>query len=268
MTSPSITFGILSRTSFEQIMNNMFAPPDRLALPLSSPPSAAPPEGVVNPDSAAVTPNRFAFPLPIPDPLPVVVTPSLAISPPPETKKGALNNRERCIATTLEPSQCKNWAKPTLSYCYAHRGLSSTKNVDCPICLEKFANPNDIFLLACAHQLHKECMAQLRTDTCPVCRSCLTNLPKDLNAQIRTRKNQDTTERNEEELQDALHRLGNGMNIFFSPFFMSSRGERTGSPPPQVVWPGILTYPSSISITDIFEDFIVRQNAERSSQPE
>ena len=217
MSSPSITFGLLSRTSFEQMMNNMFA------HPLSTPPSA-PPEGLVNPDSAAVTPNQFALPLPMPAPLPIVENhqlPSLAILPPPETKKDNLNNRERCIATTLESSQCKNWAKPTLSYCYAHRGLSSTKNVDCPICLEKFANPNNIFLLACAHQLHKECLAQLRTDTCPVCRSCLTNLPKDLDAQIRTRKNQDTTERNEEELQDALHRLGNGMNIFFSPFFMS-----------------------------------------------
>ena len=259
MSSPPITFGIISRTSFEQMMNNMFAPP------LSNPPLAAP-RGFVTPSSATASPNQFALPLPIP---PVLGTPSSTSPFPPETKKEDLNHRERCIATTLESSQCKNWAKTTLSYCYAHRGLSSTKNVDCPICLEKFANPNDIFLLACAHQLHKECMAQLRTDTCPVCRSRLTNLPTDLNAQIRTRKNQDTTERNEEELQDALNRLGNGMNVFFSPFFMSSRGERIGrGPSSQVVWPGILSYPSSLSITDIFEDFIVRQNAERTSQPE
>ena len=236
----SLSFGVLSRTSFEQILNNLFtSPPDQLPLP---PPSEAP----------------LGLSLPRP---PVLVNPES--NPPPLLET---THRERCKATTLESSQCRNWAKSTLSYCYTHRGLSSTKNSDCPICLEKFSEPTEIFLLACAHQLHKECMSHLRTDTCPVCRSRLTNLPKDLNTQIHTRKLQDTTERNQEELQDALNRLGNGINIFFNPFLMSSREEDrpTG---PQIVWPALMSYPASISITDIFEDFIVRQNA-GSSRPE
>lgn len=242
MSSPPITFGVLSHTSFEQMINNIFpSPPDRLVPPV--------------PISPFVAPLNF-------------VSPSSAAPSSPETKKEENLIRERCRATTLESSPCKNWAKPTLPYCYAHRGLSSTKNADCPICLEKFTDPNEIFLLACAHQLHKDCMSHLRTDTCPVCRSCLTNLPKDLNVHIRARKNQDMTERNEEELQDALNRLGQGMNVVFSPFLMSSRGERTGRGAPQIVWPAIFSYPSSISMTDIFEDFIVRQNAERSSRSE
>ena len=231
MSSQSITFGVLSRTSFEQMLSNIFPLPQ----------------------------ERRDVPVPGPVPVPGFVGSNSVVPPPPET-----NNRERCNAFTLESSQCKNWAKPTLSYCYTHRGLSSTKNTECPICLEKFSDPQEIFLLACAHQLHKTCMAQLRTNTCPVCRSQLTNLPKDLNAQIQTRKIQDTTERNEEELQDALNRLGQGVNVFFSPFLMASREERTAGP--QILWPALLSsYPSSISMSDIFEDFIVRRNAEISS---
>ena len=229
MSSQSITFGVLSRTSFEQMFSNIFTLPQ----------------------------ERHAAPLPVPTPF---VGPRSLAPPPPETKEPT-NNRERCNAVTLESSRCKNWAKPTLSYCYTHRGLSSTKNTECPICLEKFLDPQEIFLLACAHQLHKACMAQLRTDTCPVCRGRLTNLPKDLNAQIRTRKIQDTTERNEEDLQDALHRLGHGMNMVFSPFLMAPREEHTDGQ--QIVWPALVSsYPSPISMADIFEDFIVRRNAE------
>ena len=232
MSSPSITFGVLSRTSFEQMISNIFPPQERRAVSLPVPPG----------------PNSTPPPL----------------SPPPPPPSPEPNNRERCKAFTLESSQCRNWSKPTLSYCYTHRGLSSTKNNECPICLEKFSDPNEIFLLACAHQLHKTCMVQLRTDTCPVCRSRLTNLPKDLNAEIRTRQIQDTTERNEEELQDALNRLGQGVNVFFSPFLMASREERTAGP--QILWPALLSsYPASISMSDIFEDFIVRRNAEISS---
>ena len=227
-SSQSITFGVLSRTSFEQMLSNIFTLPPQ---------------------------ERRDVPVPVPVPEPVPTGPNSV-----ETKEDT-NKRERCKAFTLESSQCKNWSKPTLSYCYTHRGLSSTKNTECPICLEKFMNPSEIFLLACAHQLHKACMAQLRTDTCPVCRGRLTNLPKDLNAQIRTRKIQDTTERNEEDLQDALNLLGHGMNVVFSPFLMASREEHPDGP--QIVWPALVSsYPSSISMADIFEDFIVRRNAE------
>ena len=118
----SLSFGVLSRTSFEQILNNLFtSPPDQLPLP---PPSEAP----------------LGLSLPRP---PVLVNPES--NPPPLLET---THRERCKATTLESSQCRNWAKSTLSYCYTHRGLSSTKNSDCPICLEKFSEPTEIFLPA------------------------------------------------------------------------------------------------------------------------
>jgi hypothetical protein len=250
MSTHPLTFGLLSRTSFEQIMNRII--PDH-----PDPPAAA--AGLIAPPLSAPPPP----PVPLPPALPPPPPPGLGL-PPPLVEE--VNRRERCIAVTLEGAPCKNWAKPSLSYCYAHRGLSATKNVECPICLEKFTESTDVFLLACAHQLHEDCMAQLRTDTCPVCRSRLTNLPEALDTQIRLRKTQDATERSEEEFQDALSRLGDGMNIFFSPFFISPRGERSAVP--QVVWPGMVSYPRSISLSDIFEDFVVRQNAQRSSQPE
>ena len=178
---PSITFGVLSRSSFNQMLTSVFPSPpsERLVVPLP-PPSSEVKESDVT-----------------------------------------LSTREQCIANTLENSRCKNLAKPSLAYCYTHRGQSSTKNAECPICLEKFSESCNVFLLACAHQLHHECLAQLRTDSCPVCRSRLTNLSKDLEDQIRTRQIQDTTERNEEELQNAIARLGQGMNVIVSPFLMS-----------------------------------------------
>lgn len=224
--SPSITFGVLSRSSFEQMFASVFSPPrERLVVPLPLPSSEV---------------KEF-------DVIPV--------------------SREQCIATTLGASRCRNLAKPSLAYCYTHRGQSSTKNAECPICLEKFSDSCNIFLLACAHQLHKECLAQLRTDTCPVCRSRLTNLPKDLDDQIRTRKSQDTTERNEEELQDALARLSQGMNMFFPPFLMTPVQAPAGREP-RIAWPALFSYPASISFSYILEDFIVRQNAATSSPSE
>jgi len=228
-TPPSITFGVLSRSSFEQMLTSVFSPPqERLVIPLPPPSSE-----IKELDVTPVT-------------------------------------RVQCIATTLGDSRCKNLAKPSLAYCYTHRGQSSTKNAECPICLEKFSDsPCDIFLLACAHQLHNECLAQLRTDSCPVCRSRLTNLPKELEGQIRARKIQDTTERNEEELQEAVARLSQGMNMVLSPFLMSSfqvPGARGG--PPVALSSLFPSYSASISLSYIFEDFIVRQNAATSSQPE
>ena len=231
-TPPSITFGVLSRSSFEQMLSSVFSPPqERLVVPLPPPSSE-----IKELDVTPVTPIT----------------------------------RVQCIATTLGDSRCKNLAKPSLAYCYAHRGQSSTKNAECPICLEKFTDsPCDIFLLACAHQLHNECLAQLRTDSCPVCRSRLTNLPKELEGQIRARKIQDTTERNEEELQEAVGRLTQGINMVLSPYLMSSfqvPGARGG--PPVALSSLFPSYSASISLSYIFEDFIVRQNAATSSQPE
>ena len=233
MASPPFSFGILSRTSFEQMMRGVFP-----LLPSDGAPGASPR------DSSPLASGGFD----------VSEATSRDTPPPPLAPEDS--NRKRCAATTLESTQCKNWAKPSLSYCYTHRGLSETKNVECPICLEKFTASEEPFLLACAHQLHTHCMDQLRTDTCPVCRSRLTNLPKDLCTQIHSRKLQDRTERNEEELQDALHRLGNGINVFFRPFFLPSGEERARGFGPRMV-----TYPSSLSLTDIFEDFVVRQNS-------
>ena len=230
--SPSITFGVLSRSSFEQMFASVFSPPrERLVVPLPLPSSEV---------------KEF-------DVIPV--------------------SREQCIATTLGSSRCRNLAKPSLAYCYTHRGQSSTKNAECPICLEKFSDsPCDIFLLACAHQLHNECLAQLRTDSCPVCRSSLTNLPKELEGQIRARKIQDTTERNEEDLQEAVARLSQGMNMVLSPFLVSSfqqvSGGEGGREPPVALSSLFPSYSASISLSYIFEDFIVRQNAATSSQPE
>ena len=231
-TPPSITFGVLSRSSFEQMLTSVFSPPqERLVVPLPPPSSE-----IKELDVTPVTP----------------VT------------------RVQCIATTLGDSRCKNLAKPSLAYCYAHRGQSSTKNAECPICLEKFSDPPcDVFLLACAHQLHNECLAQLRTDSCPVCRSRLTNLPKELEGQIRARKIQDTTERNEEELQEAVARLSQGMNMVLSPFLMSSfQVPGAGGGQPVALSSLFPSYSASISLSYIFEDFIVRQNAATSSQPE
>ena len=234
-TPPSITFGVLSRSSFEQMLTSVFSPPqERLVIPLPPPSSE-----IKELDVTPVTP----------------VT------------------RVQCIATTLGDSRCKNLAKPSLAYCYTHRGQSSTKNAECPICLEKFSDsPCDIFLLACAHQLHNECLAQLRTDSCPVCRSRLTNLPKELEGQIRARKIQDTTERNEEDLQEAVARLSQGMNMVLSPFLVSSfqqvSGGEGGREPPVALSSLFPSYSASISLSYIFEDFIVRQNAATSSQPE
>jgi len=230
MSAPpsSITFGILSRSSLEQMLSTVFSPPrERLVVPLP------PPSSEVKEIDVTIKP------------------------------------REQCIATTLGDSRCKNMAKPSLVYCYTHRGQSSTKNVECPICLEKFSDSHNIFLLACAHQLHKECLEQLRTDTCPVCRSQLTNLPKDLDDQIRTRKIRDTTERNEEELQNAIGRLGQGINMVFSPFLITPFQAPTTGQPTRVTWPTLFpSYPASISLSYIFEDFIVRQNTSMSSQLE
>jgi len=100
-----------------------------------------------------------------------------------------------------------------------------------------------------------------------VCRSRLTNLPKELEGQIRARKIQDTTERNEEELQEAVARLSQGMNMVLSPFLMSSFQVPGGGQPVSLssLFP---SYSASISLSYIFEDFIVRQNAATSSQPE
>jgi hypothetical protein len=102
-----------------------------------------------------------------------------------------------------------------------------------------------------------------------VCRSRLTNLPKELEGQIRTRKIQDTTERNEEELQEAIGRLSQGMNMVLSPFLTSSfQVPGAGGGPPVALSSLFPSYSASISLSYIFEDFIVRQNAATSSQPE
>jgi hypothetical protein len=100
-------------------------------------------------------------------------------------------------------------------------------------------------------------------------------LSKDLEDQIRTRQIQDTTERNEEELQNAIARLGQGMNVIVSPFLMSFF-QAPGAPGvfgdraavPRAWTPLFSSYPASISLSDIFEDFVVRQNTTTSSQPE
>lgn len=230
----TITFGVLSRSSFEQMISSVFSPPqERLVVSLPLP-------------SQEVKESDFTLPPP---------------SPP-----DPIASREQCIANTLGDSRCKNLAKPSLLYCYIHRGQSSTKNTECPICLEKFSDSSgDVFLLSCAHQLHNTCLAQLRTDSCPICRSRLTNLSKDLDGQIRARKIQDTTERKEEELQEAIARLSQGMNMVFPPFLMASF-QATGQP---VSWtPFSPSHSASISLSLFFEDFIVRQNAVTSAQPE
>ena len=90
MSAPpsSITFGILSRSSLEQMLSTVFSPPrERLVVPLP------PPSSEVKEIDVTIKP------------------------------------REQCIATTLGDSRCKNMAKPSLVYCYTHRGQSSTKNV-------------------------------------------------------------------------------------------------------------------------------------------
>ena len=159
------------------------------------------------------------------------------------------------------------WRKTWSSGAHGWRPRNLTSN--------RAYNGCNVFLLACAHQLHHECLAQLRTDSCPVCRSRLTNLSKDLEDQIRTRQIQDTTERNEEELQNAIARLGQGMNVIVSPFLMSFF-QAPGAPGvfgdraavPRAWTPLFSSYPASISLSDIFEDFVVRQNTTTSSQPE
>ena len=229
-SSSSFTFGVLSRSSLDQMIAS-----------------------VLNPSSA----ERPVVPLPPPS------------SDVKESDIASVSSdvRQQCLATTLENTRCKNLAKPSLAYCYTHRGQSSTKNSECPICLEPFSDSSNVFLLACAHQLHTECLARLRTDSCPVCRSRLTNLPKDLNDQIRTRQIQDTTERNEEELQEAIDRLGQRINFIFPPCLLSAfQGPDDGH---QMAWPSRFpSYPASISLSYIFEDFIVRQNTTMSFQSE
>ncbi len=236
--SSSITFGVLSRSSFEQMLSSAFGPP---------------PERLV-----------VSLPLPSQEGKETDFTPPPPRAPP--SPPGPAGSREQCIAKTLGDSRCKNLAKPSLSYCYIHRGQSSTKNTECPICLEKFIDsPDDVFLLSCAHQLHNACLAQLRTDSCPICRSRLTNLSKELDGQIRARKIQDTTERKEEELQEAIARLGQGMSMIPPPFLLTSF-PATDQP---AAWPPFFTSQSApISLSHIFEDFIVRQNAATSVQPE
>ncbi len=177
-----------------------------------------------------------------------------------------------CKARTLNKEACKNKAKPNLEYCYVHRGASLTKNSDCPICLEDFPEENSdenesIFLLACAHQLHYTCMEQLRTDSCPICRRRLTNIPKTLYKQICERKVHDASERSAEQLREAIENVdfsimsGRRFQFFFRPVLLaatnSMRNAETSAniradTTPQELW-------TEISPIEIFEDFMARQ---------
>ena len=160
-----------------------------------------------------------------------------------------------CKARTLNKEACKNKAKPSLEYCYVHRGASPTKNSDCPICLEDFPKENSdenesIFLLACAHQLHYTCMEQLRTDSCPICRRRLTNIPKTLYKQICERKMHDTSERSAEQLREAIENVDFArFQFFFRPVLLAATNADTT---PQELW-------TEISPIEIFEDFMARQ---------
>ena len=90
----------------------------------------------------------------------------------------------QCHALVPATNQtCKNrvsQASNRLDYCYVHRHLSPTVNLDCPVCLENFENsggaPQKPFLLSCAHKMHQECLEGLHTPVCPICRRPLTNV--------------------------------------------------------------------------------------------
>lgn len=52
----------------------------------------------------------------------------------------------------------------------------------CPICLEDFSN--NAFVLNCSHLIHLNCCYGLISLECPICRSDITNFPRDLENQI------------------------------------------------------------------------------------
>lgn len=46
---------------------------------------------------------------------------------------------------------------------------------DCPICLDDFQSPSNIvFCIKCGNNFHKECVACLNDDRCPLCRNLTT----------------------------------------------------------------------------------------------
>ncbi len=194
------------------------------------------------------------------------LSPSSVIPAPSSARPPPKPLRVPCDARTVTGDGCKNHAKLGLPYCYAHRNLSPTKNTDCPICLEEFNSGDaDVFLLSCAHQLHGGCLAQLRNDSCPICRSPFTNVPKTLHSEIRERKSEDVADRSEEDFRAALeHARALGQVFRDTNFVVQPMLVQLGlSDPSPFEAPLTLTSrflaETQLSVSDILEDLVAQR---------
>lgn len=125
---------------------------------------------------------------------------------------------ERCKGINKNSSPCKKFPLKGNEYCHFH--LKESLNDVCPICLEK--EPK-MYPLSCSHQLHLECCQGLMKLECPICRSQVINLPKNIVEKIKEniqKYKEEITNQETEEIrrqEDFIRSLLNGNAIDITP---------------------------------------------------
>lgn len=87
-------------------------------------------------------------------------------------------------------------------------------NNKCPICLEE---DNFLFLLSCLHSVHIECVKNMNTYDCPICRKTMNNLPIKIKKNIMKNKKKYRQQQIESEqaeiLEENTHHIDVNLHI-------------------------------------------------------
>lgn len=94
-------------------------------------------------------------------------------------------SKEKCQGKTKKGNRCQRSALKNSSYCYAHKPVNDEVHLKmddvCPICLEE---GEEMFQLNCGHRVHLDCIKEVAHTGCVLCRTPMTNLPKEIINQI------------------------------------------------------------------------------------
>lgn len=116
---------------------------------------------------------------------------------------------------TKTGSPCKKRTKYH-SFCYLHKTMLHSPDIKhpqidkCSICLDEVPQENDAQLV-CGHAHHLDCVSQLRSNSCPVCRQPLKSNKLSLNVfkDIENRKESDLQERRAQDSQASIEFINN-----------------------------------------------------------
>lgn len=137
-----------------------------------------------------------------------------------------------CQNKNKSGSMCKKSPLRGKDYCYFHRPRENhpVYNENCPICFEKLeytVDVNDNIVLQCNHSFHYNCISNINSMKCPLCRTKIHSLPDELYSKIQSNEKHYEEEISMENLNRAIEEINQideniRIDLTFSNFLPSS----------------------------------------------